>query len=90
MRDDLDRVAPQNPVVLVRGGHEYILNSAALASWKIDEKTAEPTGGRITKYPDGRLSGELVDTAKSLVRCRRRRREPRSSKSTIASPTTRS
>ena len=30
LRDDLDRVAPQNPVVLVRGGHEYILNSAAL------------------------------------------------------------
>lgn len=68
LRDDLDRVAPQNPVVLVRGGHEYILNSAALANWKIDEKTPEPTGGRITKYDDGRLNGELVDTAKSLVR----------------------
>lgn len=68
LRDDLDRVAPQNPVVLVRGGHEYILNSAALAYWKIDEKTAEPAGGRITKYGDGRLNGELVDTAKSLVR----------------------
>ena len=67
LRDDLDRVAPQNPVVLVRGGHEYILNSAALANWKIDEKTAAPSGGRITKYPDDRLSGELVDTAKSLV-----------------------
>src|ERR1041384_1775692 len=36
LRDDLDRVAPQNPVVLVRGGHEYVLNSAALANWKID------------------------------------------------------
>ena len=30
LRDDLDKVAPQNPIVLVRGGHEYILNSAAL------------------------------------------------------------
>ena len=68
LRDDLDRVAPQNPVVLVRGGHEYILNSAALANWKIDEKTPEPAGGRITKYAGGRLNGELVDTAKSLVR----------------------
>ena len=68
LRDDLDRVAPQNPVVLVRGGHEYILNSAALASWKIDEKTPEPAGGRITKDAGGRLNGELVDTAKSLVR----------------------
>lgn len=68
LRDDLDRVAPQNPVVLVRGGHEYVLNSAALAYWKIDEKTAEPAGGRITRYPGGRLNGELVDTAKGLVR----------------------
>lgn len=68
LRDDLDRVAPQHPVVLVRGGHEFIVNSAALARWGITEQTAEPAGGRITRYPDGRLNGELVDTAKTLVR----------------------
>lgn len=68
LRDDLDRIAPQNPVVLIRGGHEYVLNSAALARWNIDERTAEPAGGRITKYDGGRLNGELVDTAKALVR----------------------
>jgi len=68
LRDDLDRAAPQNPVVLVRGGHEFVLNSAALTKWNIDERTAEPSGGRITKYADGRLNGELVDTAKSLVK----------------------
>jgi predicted amidohydrolase YtcJ len=28
---DLDAVSPQNPVVLVRGGHSLILNSAAPA-----------------------------------------------------------
>jgi predicted amidohydrolase YtcJ len=67
LRDHLDRVAPQNPVVLVRGGHEYILNSAALARWGITEATPEPAGGRITRYADGRLNGELVDRAKSLV-----------------------
>ena len=54
LRDDLDRVAPQNPVVLVRGGHEYVLNSAALTRWDITEKTPQPAGGRITKYADGR------------------------------------
>ena len=37
LRDDLDKIAPQNPVVLVRGGHEYILNSAALTRWGITE-----------------------------------------------------
>ena len=68
LRDELDRVAPQNPLVLVRGGHEYILNSAALTRWGITEATPQPAGGRITKYGDGRLNGELVDTAKALVR----------------------
>jgi predicted amidohydrolase YtcJ len=68
LRDDLDRIAPNHPVVLVRGGHEYILNSAALSRWAITEATPEPAGGRITKYNDGRLNGELVDTAKALVR----------------------
>jgi len=67
LRDDLDRVAPDHPVVLVRGGHEYIVNSAALRRWGIDARTPEPAGGRITRYPDGRLNGELVDTAKALV-----------------------
>ncbi|WP_425153065.1 amidohydrolase [Candidatus Palauibacter sp.] len=65
-RDDLDRAAEQ-PVVVVRGGHEYVLNSAALARWGIDESTAEVPGGRIGRYPDGRLNGELVDRAKDLV-----------------------
>ena len=68
LRDDLDRVAPNNPVILVRGGHEYILNSSALTRSGITEKTTEPPGGRITRYADGRLNGELVDTARALVR----------------------
>jgi len=67
LRDDLDRAAPDHPVVLVRGGHEYIVNSAALRRWHIDERVREPEGGRITRYPDGRLNGELVDAAKGLV-----------------------
>lgn len=68
LRDDLDRIAPDHAVILVRGGHEYILNSAALARSNITTDTPEPAGGRITRYPDGRLNGELVDAAKSLVR----------------------
>lgn len=68
LRDDLDRIAPSNPVILVRGGHEFILNSAALARFGITEKTPEPPGGRITRYGNGRLNGELVDAARALVR----------------------
>lgn len=66
-RDDLDRAAPEHPVVVVRGGHEYILNSRALARWGIDEATADVPGGRVGRYDDGRLNGELVDRAKDLV-----------------------
>ena len=67
LRRDLDEAAPGNPVVVVRGGHEYILNSQALERWEITTDTPIPEGGRITRYPDGELNGELVDTAKRLV-----------------------
>ena len=66
-RDDLDRATSDHAVVVVRGGHEYILNSSALARWAIDESTPPVTGGRIGRYADGRLNGELVDRAKGLV-----------------------
>ena len=66
-RRDLDTVSPANPVVVVRGGHEYILNSAALAKWRITKETPQPSGGRITRAADGELNGELIDRAKALV-----------------------
>ena len=40
-RRDLDTVSPDNPVVVVRGGHEYILNSAALKKWNITKDTPQ-------------------------------------------------
>src|SRR5712691_320732 len=60
-RKDLDTVSPQNPVVVVRGGHEYIVNSAALAKWNITNDTPQLPGGRITRDAGGELNGELVD-----------------------------
>jgi predicted amidohydrolase YtcJ len=67
LRRDLDEVSADVPVVVVRGGHEYILNSAALRKWNITKETPEPPGGRISRYQDGELNGELVDRAKPLV-----------------------
>ncbi len=67
LRRDLDAVAPDNPVIVIRGGHEYILNSLALSRWNIDETTASPEGGQISLYPDGTLNGELLDRARLLV-----------------------
>src|SRR5215831_8699913 len=66
-RRDLDTVSPDNPVVVVRGCHEYILNSAALAKWHIAKETPQPAGGRITRDAHGELNGELIDRAKAFV-----------------------
>lgn len=68
LRRDLDAAAPKHPVVVVRGGHEYILNSAALERWKISKTAPQPDGGRIGRYEDGELNGELVDRAKEAVK----------------------
>ena len=43
-RADLDRVSAGVPVVVVRGGHEMILNSAALARWHITTETPVAPG----------------------------------------------
>lgn len=64
---ELDQAAPNNPVVLVRGGHSYILNTAALKKWNITKETPVPAGGAISRGPDGELTGELFDNAKPLV-----------------------
>ena len=64
---ELDRVSAANPVVLVRGGHDYILNSAALRQWKISKDTPVPDGGAISRDANGELTGEFVDNAKRLV-----------------------
>jgi predicted amidohydrolase YtcJ len=66
-RADLDKIAPTTPVVLVRGGHEYVLNSAALDKWGITKQTPQPAGGRISRDSHGELNGELLDRAKALV-----------------------
>ena len=64
---ELDQAAPNNPVVIVRGGHSYILNGAALKKWNIDKATAVPAGGAISRDAAGELTGELFDNAKALV-----------------------
>jgi hypothetical protein len=72
LRRDLDEVSGDVAVVVVRGGHEYILNSAALRKWNITRATLVPPGGRISRYSDGELNGELVDRARQLVTLPRR------------------
>lgn len=67
MARELDQAAPNNPVVLVRGGHSYILSSVALRTFNVNRDTPVPAGGQISRDADGELTGELFDTAKELV-----------------------
>jgi predicted amidohydrolase YtcJ len=67
-RGDIDAIAPEQPVLLVRAdGHALVANSAALKAAGIDESTKAPAGGEILKGKDGRLTGMLVDNAMGLV-----------------------
>jgi predicted amidohydrolase YtcJ len=48
-RDELDAIAPANPVVLQAVYNHSYLNSAALAAAKIDAETPDPPGGKIER-----------------------------------------
>ena len=55
--EELDRIAPDNPVVLQAIYVHSYLNTAALKAAKIDEKTPDPPGGKIDKNASGRPTG---------------------------------
>lgn len=66
-REELDRVAPNNPVYVRRTcGHVGVANSAALAVAGIDETSADPEGGHLERQ-NGRLTGQLQERAQELV-----------------------
>jgi hypothetical protein len=67
MREDLDKIAPDNPLFLTRAdGHASVANSAALKIAKINKNTPDPFGGQILKT-NGEPNGMLLDNAQDLV-----------------------
>ena len=68
-RQDLDKIAPDDPVLLTRAdGHASVVNSAALNIARIDENTPNPFGGEILKdKATGEPTGMLLDNAQDLV-----------------------
>lgn len=67
-REDLDRAAPDHPVLLTRAcGHVSIANSRALELAGISEATPVPDGG-VIGITDGRLNGFLAENAQNLVK----------------------
>jgi predicted amidohydrolase YtcJ len=67
-RKDLDEIAPNNPVYLVRvDGHVAWANSAALKLAGITKDTKNPEGGEIERDAAGEATGILKETAQGLV-----------------------
>jgi len=66
-REELDRAAPNNPVMLVRTcGHVAICNSEALRRAGIDETSPVPQGGLI-ETQNGFMTGLLAENALAPV-----------------------
>jgi hypothetical protein len=66
-RQDVDKIAPNNPVFLTRAdGHASVANSTALKIAGIDKNTPNPFGGQILKT-NGEPNGMLLDNAQDLV-----------------------
>lgn len=67
-KDELDMVAPNNPVALSRAcGHAVWVNSRAIEMAGITKETPDPVGGEILKDINGNVLGVLTDTAMGLV-----------------------
>jgi predicted amidohydrolase YtcJ len=67
-RADLDRAAPNRPVVLTRTcGHIYAVNSRALEAARIGPDTTSPAGGIVERDERGQPTGLLHETAMGLV-----------------------
>lgn len=67
-KSDLDKIAPNNPVYMVRvDGHVAWANSAALKLAGINRETKAPEGGEIERDATGEATGILKETAQTLV-----------------------
>jgi predicted amidohydrolase YtcJ len=65
---ELDRIAPQNPVLLERaGGGTIWVNRRALEAAGITHESFDPPGGRIVRDATGEPSGILMGSAADLV-----------------------
>jgi len=69
-KDDLDKVSPDNPVVIRRvDGHSIWVNSSALKRSGITGDTKDPFGGEIFRDPKtGEPTGILTEAATGMIR----------------------
>ncbi len=64
----LDRLAPERPLWIQQvSGHLGVVNSAALRRLGLDDRSADPGGGRLGRDAQGSLDGVLYEQAQQLV-----------------------
>lgn len=69
MKEELDDIAPENPVFLTRiCRHAALANSVSLRMAGIDRNTRDPDGGVIVRKPSGEETGYLLDQACDMVK----------------------
>ncbi|MEN8154262.1 MAG: amidohydrolase [Acidobacteriota bacterium] len=67
-RYDLDKVSPENPVIVTRvDGHSIWVNSKALEMAGITRDTKDPQGGELLRFKDNSPTGILKENAEMLV-----------------------
>ncbi|HET8524831.1 MAG TPA: amidohydrolase family protein, partial [Thermomicrobiales bacterium] len=67
-RHDLDAVAPDHPVLLIRACHHIaVANSRALALAGISARTPDPDGGTIDRDEHGEPTGVVRESAYGMV-----------------------
>ena len=68
-RYELDAAAPDNPVIIPRGGHVVAINSKALEIAGVTKDTRNPPGGVIVRDPaTGEATGVLLESAAYFAR----------------------
>ena len=68
-RHEIDRAAPNHPVLIPRGGHVVTVNTKALEAAGITRETRDPPGGVIVRdLATGEATGVLLQNAANLVR----------------------
>ena len=77
-RWDLDKVAPNHPVMVTTvGGHFSIVNSKAFEVAGVTKDSPDPPGGRFERDPEtGELTGWIHETAAQVLQPTRYGRDP--------------
>jgi predicted amidohydrolase YtcJ len=68
LHESLDKVSPDNPVLLTHAsGHAAFVSAKAMDAAKLTRETANPSGGEILKDKQGNPTGLLRETAQGVV-----------------------